>query len=347
MKRRQHLAGFTLVELLVVIAIIGVLVALLLPAVQSAREAARRIKCANNVKNLALAAHNYHDANRHLPYSIDYGRFGGEYFLTNDGQENSSPSRFRREDNLNGRGWIVSVLPFLEQQQLYDAMRPGFDNPNAPNNNFGAVPTLGRGMGILDIREFVAQQLPVLTCPSDPSAVPSDEQWQWEEITVATTSYKGVAGDTAVGNAFGWSGPWADEPWGSLPDCFESLGCNGLIWRMSYYDPIPFRRIADGLSNTFMIGESVVEQDYHSAAYFSDGDWASCNMQLNYFSNSLPEDIRELEWGDVRGFRSYHPGGVHFSMADASVQFVNEGIDHEIYRALSTKEGGEVVPSDF
>ncbi len=339
--------GFTLVELLVVIAIIGVLVALLLPAVQSAREAARRIQCANSVKNIALAIHNYHDSNKHLPISINYGRYGGEYFLTDSGRESSSPSRFASERNLNGKGWIVDILPYLEQQPLYDAMKPGFENQSGTINNFFAGPTNGRGMGNLDIRDFVAQQLPVLTCPSDPSAVPNTDQWQWTNILVAVTNYKGVAGDTAVGASFGWTGPWVGPEWGTSPDCFESLGCNGLLWRMNYYDPIPFRRISDGLSNTLMVGEAVVEQDFHSAAYFSDGDWGSCNMQLNYFQVGEPDEIKNTFWADVRGFRSYHPGGVHFAFADASVQFLNEGIDHLAYRALSTKDGGEIVNTDF
>ncbi len=342
--------AFTLVELLVVIAIIGVLVGLLLPAVQAAREAARRMSCANNIKNVALAIHNYHDARKHLPFSIDYGRFGGEYYLNADyTRENAAPSKYKLNKNLNGKGWIVDILPHLEQQAMYDAMKIGFDDPSTSVMTFGAGITGGRGMGRMEIREFVARQLPVLTCPSDPSSVPREDQWHWTNVTVAVTNYKGVIGDSKVGASFGAEGLWskrADKFWGSDPDCFESLGCNGLFWRMSYYDPYEFRRITDGLSQTLMVGEAVVEQDFHGAAYFSDGDWASCNMQLNYFIQAEPTVIKNDFWFDVRGFRSLHPGGVHFAMADASVQFLNEDIDHQIYRGLSTKDGGEVVGLD-
>ena len=338
-------AGFTLVELLVVIAIIGVLVALLLPAVQAAREAARRMSCVNNIKNVALANHNYHDANDHLPFDVFDGRFGAEETRNPDGSTTpGSPSEFKRNKNFNGRGWIVSVLPFLELQNFFDSLKPGFDDPSAPSMNFAASNNNGRGMGRPEIRALLRTQLPILTCPSDPDAIPTVGFFPWpSQAEIAATSYKGVAGDTAVGERFGYDGPWTDPEFGTSPDCFETLGCNGLFWKMGYYDPIPFRRITDGLSNTLMIGESVASQDPHSSAYHSEGDWASCNMQFNYFSPSDFKTIQStLEWADVRGFRSLHPGGGNFAMADASVRFVNEGIDHQLYRALSTKDGGEI-----
>ena len=341
--RWQPHRGFTLVELLVVIAIIGVLVSLLLPAVQAAREAARRMSCVNNIKNVALAIHNFHDARKHIPFDVWDGKFGAENYVRPGEPEEAAPqSRVRANRAESGKGWIVDILPYIEQQGLYDAMKPGFD-PSLRDTRFSAGGT-GRGMGLASIRELVQRQLPILTCPSDPSAVPTAGMFPWpiaEEVAV--TSYKGVAGDTAVGAGF-FDGLFNDEEFGTLPDCFERLGCNGLFWKMGYYDPINFRRISDGLSNTFMVGESVTEQDPHSSAYHSEGDWASCNIQFNYFSPSDFETIRNgLEWVNTRGFRSLHPGGGNFAMADASVRFVNEGLDHNLYRALSTKDGGETV----
>ncbi|MEM8944949.1 MAG: DUF1559 domain-containing protein [Planctomycetota bacterium] len=345
--------GFTLVELLVVIAIIGVLVSLLLPAVQAAREAARRMSCVNNIKNVALAIHNFHDANKHLPYDVNDGRFGVEkYQRPGETEQEAAPSQFFLKRKLTGKGWIVDILPNIEEQAMYDSMKPGFDE-SLSTTQF-SMNGAGRGMGLETIREFLQIQLPVLTCPSDPSAVPTVGLFPWRdspttaEVEFAVTSYKGVAGDTTIGHAFNPDGFWNDPEFGTSPDCFERLGCSGLFWKMGYYDPIKFKRISDGLSNTFMLGESVTEQDPHSSAYHAEGDWASCYMQFNYFTQSDFETIAEgsngaLEWADTRGFRSLHPGGGNFALADASVRFIAEGIDHQLYRALSTKDGGEVA----
>lgn len=332
--------GFTLVELLVVIAIIGVLVSLLLPAVQAAREAARRMSCVNNIKNVALAVHNHHDAKKRIPFDVNDANFGKEPLRYPDGS--TAPlSRQWQEKTMTGKGWIVDALPHLEEQAFYDAMKPGFD-PNIKNNNFR--PNSG-GMGRSEIRELIQRQLPVLTCPSDPSAVPTGGMFPFPlSIEVAVTSYKGVAGDTTIGVNFFPEGLWNDSSFGSSPECFEGLGCNGLFWKMSYYEPINFKRVSDGLSNTLMLGEAVAEQDPHSFAYGSEGGWASCNMQFNYFSPKTYEEIRGgLEWANTRGFRSQHPGGGNFALTDASVRFVAEGIDHQLYRALSTKDGGEIA----
>ena len=329
-KRRKRAYGFTLVELLVVIAIIGVLVALLLPAVQSAREAARRVKCSNNLKNIALAIQEYHDANGHLPYSV-----------------NPYDQTSTRYASYTGKGWIVDILPYLEQPALHEALRPGFANPGDDTNDFSQGADTG-GMRRAEIREFVAARLPVLECPSDDSVnTATSDMWYFEGIQVAVTSYKGVLGDHIV---------YISTPAetlhreGTLPDCHKNeRGCNGVFWRFAFLDPIEFRHITDGLSNTFFVGEDVASQDYHAAAYYADGDWASCNAPLNFFLTNLSVDEIKDQWVNTRGFKSLHPGGAFFAMGDGSVSFVNEDIDHETYRALSTRAGRgnsevEVIP---
>ena len=130
MRLTRHVAGagFTLVELLVVIAIIGILVALLLPAIQAAREAARRTQCSNNLKNLALAALTYHDVRKHFPVDEDlYNDPPDDIDLTNGQWINQPPDPIRDAGKLSGAGWIVEVLPLVEEQALYNQFQPYLD----------------------------------------------------------------------------------------------------------------------------------------------------------------------------------------------------------------------------
>lgn len=336
--------AFTLVELLVVIAIIGILVALLLPAIQAAREAARRSSCVNNMKNVGLACINYHDTRKHLPISI--GQWAEEFDRNHKwiGPQNGKLDVGNGGPGYSGKGWIVEIMPQLEEQAGYNIITQTL---KANPGNYVCRPSSGGGMGHANIRPVVSNQLPVLTCPSDASAKPSVEQYYWGtqgQVQTGTTCYKGVIGDSILtSNGVSDDSPFPDL--GSKPDCHNTTDCNGLIWRNTYYNPISFRKITDGASKTFMVGESVVEQDYHSAAYFADGDWASCGIPLNHFV--IPATITILKnfpgWAEARGFKSMHPGGAHFVMADGSVHFVNESVDHNTYRALSTRNGGETA----
>ncbi len=299
--------AFTLVELLVVIAIIGLLVALLLPAVQMAREAARRVECQNHLKQLGLAAHNHHDAHRKLPISVSPFREG--------------PQPWPRRD---GRGWILSALPYLEQQPLHDRF----------SRVFGSDFLSGAGLRDPAVRDAVQTRLPVLQCPSDGSAGDlSADQWQWEGIEVALTSYKGVIGDNRMG------GSQSMHP-GSEPDCLHTGDCPGLFYRLTYQRPARLSQVRDGTSNTLLVGEDVPEHNAHSTAYYANGDYASCHAPLNYF----PRPPRPRQWWDVMSFRSRHPNGASFCLADGSVRFIGQTIDYLLYRALSTKAGGEPAP---
>ncbi|MEZ6121810.1 MAG: DUF1559 domain-containing protein [Planctomycetaceae bacterium] len=301
---RRHRNGFTLIELLVCIAVVAILIALLLPAVQSAREAARRMQCRNNLKQLALGIHNYHDTYQCFPVNM------GPWSIP------ATPWT-----PMNGKGWIVSVLPYLDQQPLYDAFTPYFAG------DFFA----GGGLKTPSCEPLMQTQLSLLKCPSDGSVDGLHSTFfQWEGTEVAATSYKGVLGDTQVGGL-------ASIHSGSLPDCHDSGRCNGLFYRSSWRSAERFRNITDGSSQTLLVGEDVPEQNDHSAAFYSNGDWASCHVPLNWFPGT-PQD-----WPNVVSFRSRHPGGAQFALADGSVHFVSENIDHQLYRALSTKNGGEVA----
>ena len=126
---------------------------------------------------------------------------------------------------------------------------------------------------------------------------------------------------------------------GTEPDCHHVGGCNGIFFRTNYQGPIRMAQITDGTSGTFMVGEDVPKQNDHSAAYYANGDYASCHAPLNFF----PDPPRPKDWWDVMSFRSLHPGGANFCLADGSVHFISETIDYAEYRALSTKDGREPV----
>jgi prepilin-type N-terminal cleavage/methylation domain-containing protein len=345
--RRAIRNGFTLVELLVVIAIIGILVALLLPAIQAAREAARRAQCSNNLKNIGLACLVYHDSAKHLPYSISNRPEDRDRKCAWIGPTNGKMATVNGGPGYNGKGWQVEILPPMEETALHDIITQGLKD--SPGDFLISGPGAGRGMGAPSMRPYLAQQMPWLSCPSDASAQPSKEQWYWTfgtNITVGTTCYKGVVGDPAMASAGCQSTDYPLPDAGSKPDCHNTADCNGLLWRGTYFEPIKISRVTDGTSKTFMVGESIVEEDHHSAAFFADGDWSTCGVPLN----NLVTDKSTLKsfpgWALARGFKSRHPGGAQFVMADASVHFVQEDLAHDIYRGLGTRDGGEVVTID-
>jgi prepilin-type N-terminal cleavage/methylation domain-containing protein/prepilin-type processing-associated H-X9-DG protein len=245
MARASRRTAFTLIELLVVIAIIAILIGLLLPAVQKIREAANRSKCSNNLKQIGLAIHNYHDTRGFIPTSISPWAEGG------------APPR-------NGRGWITESLPYIEQDNLARQLEP-----TRTTDFFSAPPD---GLLGTNMQALVKTVLPVYKCPSDGiSPKTSTQQYQWDvpPREVATTNYKGVIGDVRTG----------------APDTHNPARNPGVFYRNSYQSPMTFAAVSDGLSNTFFVGEDVPAQNRHSALYYSNGDYASCHFPLNNFPN--------------------------------------------------------------
>ncbi|MFM9025742.1 MAG: DUF1559 domain-containing protein [Planctomycetaceae bacterium] len=322
-RRVEH--GFTLVELLVVIAIIAVLIGLLLPAVQSAREAARRISCGNNVKQLGLALHTHLSAR---------GRF---------------PPGF----GLYREFWTAHILPFMEQQTLFDRIQlvdgggNDWTNYNHPNRDACGV--------VID----------ALRCPS--GGLPSGKTNQGIPNRVPV-SYRGVAGamissdDTSTAPAgYGKSNGYSMLE-GESTDKGSVARSDGILFGGSR---ITVKDVIDGTSKTFMVGESFTDPDYTKDSQGMDY-WGLFGPQMGNATRAwAPGAIRGTEYSEGVGsavvkinarldplmhgtlmemsFGSKHPGAALFGAADASVRVVNDSIDMAAYRALCTRAGGEVA----
>jgi len=341
--RRYHSRGFTLIELLVVIAIIAVLVALLLPAVQQAREAARRSQCKNNLKQLGLAQHNYHDT---------FGMFTPGGIHTNPGNVNTQTANCDG-DYQSGQGveyiwcggrhqgwgasWTTLLLPFLDQSSIYNAMNfnvPVYQSPNV---------------------DLVATQLPSLVCPSQLKTTPKKGSGGGNmSVAFAKISYGINGGGDEINDG---------HDWGDIDE--RGVATTAL------YTAARLGDIQDGTTNTALISEIITvdrADDSRGAwalpmgAFFSGGGGAgSYNNNFNrvYTPNKNPDD-----WGnwardrspwcangevgnrrctdgastkDVRiGSRSDHTGGAQIVMCDGSVHFVNDNIDAGVFYGLLT-----------
>jgi prepilin-type N-terminal cleavage/methylation domain-containing protein len=313
--------AFTLIELLVVIAIIAILIGLLLPAVQKVREAAARMQCANNLKQLALAVHNYHGARETLPpnniYSYD-------------------PTR-------PNWSWLANILPQIEQDNLYKAAGIGGPTPNNINQSLPQI----------------AQRVKTFLCPSDPDAWRGPRSYASNfdmldpargPLTYEVTCYRANIGANWGGGPPG-SGLW----WGTDPQWCNSDpnnsdpnttydGCafgNGVIWETN--SPARLTDIRDGTSNTFMIGEAMTGKDNQNSWCHMDNAIATCAYAPNAKNPATGQDYPPDQWWNRYAFTSAHPGGVQFAMTDGSVRFISDSIPLNVFRALATRNGGEVA----
>ena len=280
--------GFTLIELLVVIAIIAILVALLLPAVQQAREAARRTSCKNNLKQLGIALHSYHDATGAFP----------------PGQIRGSVNRIApatgSDEFGNGFSWGALLLPYMEQSGLYDSL------------NFSIGVFRGSNRTVIQSLSGFSFAL----CPSDGS----------RRRTVATNGMSSVPTTSYFGNAGAFNN-WSDS---------TNIRLSGGFFTT---DPGPMSRmgsIKDGTSNTIAVGEncgSVWDSGSflgmnHSTLEMGNGDFASNqDWYLNYAVYPITNKAPAPSNSSIR-YGSEHKGGAQFLMADGSVRFISETIEH-------------------
>ena len=334
-KLRRGEAAFTLIELLVVIAIIAVLVALLLPAVQQAREAARRSQCKNNLKQLGLALHNYHEQFNILPEHRVTGGCCGWSSL------NLPPGL-----SYGNISWIAMLLPNLDQGPLYNLINFQ-DQTNGPNYSVfgggtGKFPPAGNLLARITV-------LPTLMCPSNPQAKILNNQsafadsWGDGGLNAARTDYVGNMGWTNAGHRDCYlvpNGNYGGEAWSYPGAPFDGLltGANGVIG----WGCVGLKDITDGTSNTVMVME-----DHHwtngrqtPQSTFGDGAWMG-----PYSIHSMKAPINFNAQGDFRcdQMSSIHTGGAHCVMSDGSVRFLGESLDWTVRRAIATRGQGEVV----
>jgi prepilin-type N-terminal cleavage/methylation domain-containing protein len=316
--RRVRRAAFTLIELLVVIAIIGVLISLLLPAVQKARESANRLACRNNLKQLALAVHNYHSDQGYFPVNtLDTTDWGYNW-------------------NGHNWSWLARLLPYIEQEPLYR-------QANIPDN------TLAQSQAAC------ATQIKLLLCPSDPlsGTGPRTDAYNLAPTPVGQTNYKGVSGANWGWNCnpLPWDSDFGGSPCGADPQWVRASvdgsenGLNwgdGIFYRVDSHRPRRLTDVTDGTSNTFMIGEDVPSKNRHCSWPYANNANGTCGIGPNA-RNAAGAPYDPSDWPNVYSFHSLHVGGLHFAYADGSVHFITDGIDLPTYRAMATMQSGETL----
>ncbi len=355
-KIKKSRKGFTLVELLVVIAIIGILVALLLPAVQSAREAARRTQCSNQLRQLALAFHNHHDSHKHLPT-------GGWVFNWLGYPE------YGYGKNQPG-GWLYNILPFIEETTLHDLgdgltgtaredatlqrVQSPFTGMNCPTRRGANVYNLGSP----DL-PYAYCTTPIDVCSKSDYAANAGDMFVAEPIGPSSDiPFNETVYETAKN--YDWSPVWKSREAvlqvdDSLPTALINIrDATGVVYTRS---EVGFRKISDGTSKVYMVGEKYMSSNHYEDGLdegdnepgFSGGNadtlrvtvrFVLFNKEVELGSDSTNDANAELKFG------SAHTSGFNMAYCDASVRFVNFDIDPDVHRLRGNRSDGEVVPDE-
>jgi prepilin-type N-terminal cleavage/methylation domain-containing protein/prepilin-type processing-associated H-X9-DG protein len=340
-RKRQ---GFTLVELLVVIAIIGILVALLLPAVSAAREAARKMSCQNNLKQIGLALRTYHNT---------YGRFPaqGIYYWT--------------RQTKNGHTWynssrgsvFVKMLEFMEQDPIHKQLNFSLAGTTQPVLFEQQMDPTGKW--------YRSNVLPSFICASanvDPYLSGSNPM-----TDPAVTCYSPSIGANAMLSRGNWCVDYPGNTFGTGP---QGFGNDARGYRISGpfargHWAAKFRDITDGDSQVIMVGEQLPHKGDHSRSgwFYFNSNWTATTSPINYpivgigdpgfawYNQSAPLNpfscTHFANWMTSEGFKSQHKGGAQFVFVDGSVQFLAEHIDYITYQRLGDRRDGQPIPDEW
>jgi prepilin-type N-terminal cleavage/methylation domain-containing protein/prepilin-type processing-associated H-X9-DG protein len=362
--RQPPMRGFTLIELLVVIAIIGVLIALLLPAVQAARESARRSQCSNNLKQIALATVNYETTFHSFPLAFNlqyYPGYAGGIFPYGTGSY------------ADGFGPLVGLLQFLEQVPIYNAINYGMGPYVAANSTvFGT-----------SISTFWCPSDPLISTQLSETAVGFDGS----TMTLRYTSYAGNLGTLVYFPTVG--DPNFKAKLQANKGIFFYIGTpSRLPGTIGSISPVRIAQVSDGASNTFLFGEhphgrnapANVNNDIYRWNWWVSGDYGDATFSTFFPPNYFQQDLgQQFLGGAVSAFRSndfvmtagsFHPGGANFAFVDGSIHFIKTSVNSwsgysltqdakgfwvippapfaaGIYQALGTRNGSEVVSADM
>jgi prepilin-type N-terminal cleavage/methylation domain-containing protein/prepilin-type processing-associated H-X9-DG protein len=339
---RRSRRAFTLIELLVVIAIIAVLIALLLPAVQAAREAARRMQCVNNMKQLGLAVANYESANGSLP--------PGRIWAPTKSPANF-PTMFA---NCQNTPWAVLMLPHLEQQSLANAFNFSLGSEGVPG------PGLAVAAGFFSNSTVAATKLSMFQCPSD-----QERQFQ------IPTTYQGGALSGPITTKGNYAVSWGNTTWGQN---YAGVPAGATYFQSAFghNGQIGFASITDGTSNTVFMAE-VLQGDLNDVrglmwdpigggssfmtrltpngtvdylGLTTGGDQIQPPFCTNDLVHQLPCVTGMADISTFSGARSRHSGGINVLFGDGSVRFLKNSVNAANWIAINTISGGEVLSSD-